>query len=467
MTGIPNLLHDNGMEYTTPLTKAYALNQQFSSVFSKVTPATLKDTASRLLPPPYNPMDCITITTAGISKLLCIRDPWKAPRPDNISPRILKELYFSIALTLQVIYEISYNDGLVPYDWLHANVCPIYKKGTRKAPVNYRPISLTCIACKIFEHIVTSSVMSHLDYQAILVDNQHGFRRGRSCETHLTDLTHDLLTSMHNGRRTDMIVMDFSKAFDNVSHNKLISSLHEYGIDSTTLEWIRSFLSGRTQSVVVDGAESDSLPVTSGVPQGSVLGPAMFLVYINSLPKGVNSTVRLFAHDTVIYREISAEEDHHTLQADLDTLVQWERGFSMEFHPKKCNILRVSLSRYPSTYNYTLHGTTLKEVEEVKYLGITITKDLSWEKHIHNITRKANSQLGFIRRNVRATSMKTREKLYNTLVRPHLECAASVWDPHVTKQKQAIEKVQRRAARWVTNQHDSMSSVTAMLKELN
>ena len=408
-----------------------------------------------------------TITTAGISKLLCKLDPRKAPGPDNISPRVLKELYFSIAPILQVIYERSYNDGVVPYDWLHANVCPIYKKGTRKAPVNYRPISLTCVACNIFEHIVTSSVMSHLDNQAILVDNQHGFRRGRSCETQLTELTHDLLTSMHNGRQTDMIVMDFSKAFDKVSHNKLISSLHEYGIDSTTLEWIRSFLSGRTQSVVVDGAESDSLPVTSGVPQGSVLGPAMFLVYINSLPKGVNSTVRLFADDTVIYREISAEDDHHTLQADLDTLVQWEREFSMEFHPKKCNILRVSRSRCPSTYNYTLHGTTLKELEEVKYLGITITKDLSWEKHIHNITCKANSQLGFIRRNVRARSIKTREKLYNTLVRPHLEYAASVWDPHVTKQKQAIEKVQRRAARWVTNQHDSMSSVTAMLKELN
>ena len=139
----------------------------------------------------------------------------------------------------------------------------------------------------------------------------------------------------------------------------------------------------------------------------------------------------------------------------------------MEFHPKKCNILRVTRSRCPSTYNYKLHGTTLKELEEVKYLGITITKDLSWEKHIHNITSKANSQLGFIRRNVRTRSMKTREKLYNALVRPHLENAASVWDPHVTKHKQAIEKVQRRAARWVTNQHDSMSSVTAMLQELD
>ena len=130
-----------------------------------------------------------------------------------------------------------------------------------------------------------------------------------------------------------MIVMDFSKAFDNVSHNKLMSSLHEFGIDSPTLEWIRSFLSVRTQFVVVDRAESGRLSVTPGVPQGSVLGPAMFLVYTNSLPKCVNSTVRLFAYDTVIYRDISAEEDHETLQADLDTLVQWGRGFSVEFHP--------------------------------------------------------------------------------------------------------------------------------------
>ena len=120
MTGIPNLIDDNGMEYTTSLTKAHALNKQFSSVFSKVTPTTLKDTASRLLPPLYNPMDCITITTAGISKLLCKLDSRKAPGPDNISPRVLKELYFSIAPTLQVIYERSYNDGVVPYDWLHA-----------------------------------------------------------------------------------------------------------------------------------------------------------------------------------------------------------------------------------------------------------------------------------------------------------------------------------------------------------
>ena len=143
--------------------------------------------------------------------------------------------------------------------------------------------------------------------------------------------------------------------------------------------------------------------------------------------------------------------------------------FAMEFHPKKCNILRGSRSRCPSrpTYNYNLHDTTLKELEEVKYIAITITKDLSWEKHIHNSTRKANSQLGFIGRNVRDRSIKTSEKLYNTLVRPHLEYAASVWDPHVDKQKQEIEKVQRRAARWVTNQHDSMSSVTAMLIELD
>jgi len=411
-------------------------------------------------------MPSLDISTAGISKLLCDLDANKAPGPDNIHPRILKQLHLVLAPTLQVIFEKSYREGVVPEDWRRANICPIYKKGASNNPANYRPVSLTCIASKLFEHIITSNVMGHLDRQGIIYEKQHGFRRGRSCETQLLELTHDLLSGLHEGKQTDLIIMDFAKAFDKVCHEKLLTVLHKYGIEPSTIRWIKSFLSNRTQSVVVDGAQSASLPVTSGVPQGTVLGPALFLCYINSMPEGISSSVRLFADDTVIYCRITSVEDHETLQHDLQKLAMWESEYSMEFHPKKCSVLRVSRSKTPSIFQYKLHGTTLETTESTKYLGVTLTKDLTWEKHITTIKAKANKQLAFVRRNIRTRSSATKEKLYSTLVRPHLEYAATVWDPQIQKHKSVLEMVQRRAARWVTNRHHNTSSVTEMIQRL-
>ena len=247
--------------------------------------------------------------------------------------------------------------------------------------------------------------------------------------------------------------MDFAKAFDKVCHKKLLTTLHSYSVDPTTIHWIRGFLSNRSQSVVIEGAQSLPLPVTSGVPQGTVLGPALFLCYINSMPEGISSPIRLFADDTVIYRQINSAADHTILQQDLHKLARWEAEYSMEFHPEKCNVLRVTRSRSPSIFNYTLHGTNLKSTESTTYLGVTLTKDLTWGKHIDIIRAKANQQLAFVRRNIRTRSSSTKEKLFNTLVRPHLEYAATVWDPHISKQKHSLEMVQRRAARWVTNRH--------------
>ena len=157
--------------------------------------------------------------TAGISKLLCGLDNNKAPGPDGIHPRILRQLNLAIAPTLQVIFDKTYKEGVVPEDWRRANICPIYKKkGARKDPANYRPISLTCIASKLFEHIVTNNLMGHLDNHGILYEKQHGFRKGRSCESQLLELTHDLLNGLHDGKQTYLIVMDFAKAFDKVCH---------------------------------------------------------------------------------------------------------------------------------------------------------------------------------------------------------------------------------------------------------
>ena len=291
--GIPNLTDAQGDEHSTPQGKAQALNQQFASVFSGIRPSSLKDMASLLIRPMFPYMRPLCFKTAGISKLLCGLDNNKAPGPDGIHARVLRQLNLAIAPTLQVIFERTYREGVVPEDWRRANICPIYKKkGARKDPANYRPISLTCIANKLFEQIVTSNL--------ILYEKQHGFRKGRSCESQLLELTHDLLNGLHDGKQTYLIVMDFAKAVDKVCHEKLLTTLHHYSVDPTTIHWIRGFLSNRSQSLVIEGAQSPPLPVTSGVPQGTVLGPALFLCYINSMPEGISSPIRLFADDTVV-----------------------------------------------------------------------------------------------------------------------------------------------------------------------
>ena len=197
---------------------------------------------------------------------------------------------------------------------------PIFKKGDKSLAANYRPISLTCILCKVLEHILESNIVKHLDGQGILYDLKHGFREKRSCETQLIMLIEDLARSASVGKQTDIILLDFSKAFDKVNHSKLLWKLHQYGIRGHVLDWVRAFLGSRSQRVVIDGEESESIPVTSGVPQGSVLGPILFLIYINDLPNEVCSQVRLFADDRALYLTLESEDDSSTLQNDLKIL---------------------------------------------------------------------------------------------------------------------------------------------------
>ena len=270
---------------------------------------------------------------------------------------------------------------------------------------------------------------------------QHGFREKCSCETQLLQLVDDLAQSLIRGQQTDLILLDFSKAFDKVCHNKLLFKLQDHGVNNLTVSWIKSFLVGRSQKVVLDGVTSSEVPVTSGVPQGSVLGPLLFLLYINDLPDTVTSQVRLFADDTAIYLAVNSKQDCHTLQQDLDLLAQWENLWEMDFNPSKCFVLNISRSPDKLNFPYRLHGQVLSVVNHSKYLGVTISDDLSWNKHIEQITSSASKTLGFIRRNVCTSNEKIKEAAYKTLVRPQLEYASSVWSPYTQSNIDKIESV--------------------------
>ena len=455
--------------------KANILNDQFQSVFSPRNPLSLKSLCTKacnFVKPSGEPsatpqMPPIEITEEGVLKQLQKLNPHKAAGPDKLKPIVLRELAEVIAPMVTRIFRASLKQGKTPGRWREAHVTPVYKKGEKYKAVNYRPVSLTCILCKQMEHIIASNIMRHLNQNNLLYDKQHGFRSKLSCETQLIEFSSDVLKTVQDRKQCDTIVMDFSKAFDKVSHDRLVYKLDRAGIDPRTRDWIKSFLSDRSQKVVIDGEESQSVPVTSGVPQGSVLGPILFLMFIDDLPHYTkHSQVRLFADDTIVYLTISSIDDCHNLQDDLKSLEQWEQDWLMEFHPAKCNVLRITKKKTRISYPYTLHGQVLEEVSSAKYLGITISNDITWTKHIEKTTSKANSKLGFLKRNLKVKDQKLKEKAYKAIVRPTLEYCSTVWDPHSQQQSRSIEKVQRRAARWVTGRYHNTSSVTDMTNDL-
>ena len=384
---------------------------------------------------------------------------------------LLHELAEEVADPLVLIFNASLTQGRVPDDWKHATITPLYKGGNKNRSVaeSYRPISLTSISCKIMEHVLHSHMINHLEREGILTDTQHGFRKNRSCETQLLQTVDSFAKSLNNKEQVDAILLDFSKAFDKVCHRKLVQKLHHYGIKGKLLNWIEHYLADRTQCVVVRGKSSPRIHVQSGVPQGTVLGPLLFLAYINDMPYSVSSSLALFADDSFLHKIIREVTDGRVLQKDLDELSVWETNWSMEFHPKKCKVLRITNKRASKKcMKYTLHNEELEVVDKAKYLGVTISKDLNWKWHINSISAKATNCRLFLQRNLVKCSKETKLSCYKTFIRPILEYACTVWCPHSNASlTNKLEMVQRKTARWILNKWHHTNSPTQMLKELD
>jgi predicted transcriptional regulator len=446
---ICDLMKSDGTLTTTDGEKADALNTYFASVFTDEDISQLPSFNSRHF---IAPLHHIEVTRDMIIKKIDNLKTNKSAGPDGIYPRVLKELKLEIVCPLLHLYSSSLREGKLPQIWKLGHVSPLFKKGNKHLVNNYRPISLTSIICKLIESIIKDSIVSHLEQNALIVPSQHGFIKGRSCVTQLTEVLDIWSNAIDHSSSIDALYLDFAKAFDSVPHKRLLLKLEKYGIHGNLLKWIEDFLTNRAQRVVVNGCKSVQTPVISGVPQGSVLGPLLFICYINDLPDVIKcSTINMFADDTKIYKEIKSSIDAIELQDDLNSVTKWSSIWQIKFNADKCCAMHLGTANIKHSYFMNSLDTNIKLVETtvVKDLGLNVDNQLKFSIHCQIQVSKANKILGLIRRSLTHLDSSTLVRLYTSLVRPILEYGNGPWTPMLKKDSLTLENVQRRATKMI------------------
>ena len=321
-----------------------------------------------------------------------------AAGPDSIGPRVLQALQDELAPVLAHIFKKTLAEGAVPEDWKLANVTPIFKKGSKSEPGNYRPVSLTSVCCKLMESIMRDAITSHLDLNKLINKSQHGFSKGRSCATNLLEFLEKVTVAVDGGKPYDVIFLDFAKAFDKVPRKRLLKKLHSHGIRGQLLKWIEDWLSGRTQRVVLNGEFSSWIEVLSGVPQGSVLGPLLFLIFINDIDQAASivEIIKKFSDDIKIGNSMVNMEDKQKMQEALDNLCLWADTWGMAFNTKKCKVMH--MGRNNPNHQFVMCGHVLDSTEEERDIGVTVSSDMKPSAQCAKAARTAQAVLGQISR---------------------------------------------------------------------
>ena len=284
-------------------------------------------------------------SSANVGELLLTLDVNKATGPDGLSARLLREAAPVISDPLSKLFNMSLNRGKLPRDWKSANITPVYKNGGKEYVSNYRPISLTSLVVKTLEKLVTRHIMAHLEDHDLLSPHQYGFRAGFSCTSQLIRLFHSWASALDKNKTSDVVFLDFEKAFDSVPHKHLISKLGRYGINGQILEWLGDFLQDRFQRVVLEGESSDWSMVYSGVPQGSIVGPMLFLLYVNDIPENLSCSSEMFADDTLLFNSDQPSSVHQPVCESLSQIVDWCKKWLLKLKATKCKCMRITRSR--------------------------------------------------------------------------------------------------------------------------
>ena len=460
------LLDKNNQYIVENLDMANLLSAQYSSVFSTpkdapIDPNTLFDSEED------GDLKDINFTPDDIKKAISDIAANAAPGPDGFPAILLRNCKEELAQPLHQIWRECLDLGITPPSLKFSRIIPIHKGDSTALPKNYRPVALTSHLVKLFEKILRSKIVNHLEKNNLCNATQHGFRSGRSCLSQLLAHYDKILSLLDQGMNVDIIYLDFAKAFDKLDFNITLKKLKHLGITGKIGKWIHSFLTNRTQSVVVNGEQSSPAPVISGVPQGSVIGPLLFLVLIGDIDKDVSHAfLSSFADDTRIGIGISTEEDVNQLQEDLEKVYEWAIENNMLFNDTKFEALRYGQnSNIKQNTEYVSNtGQQIKCKTSIKDLGVTMSTSSDFNEHIHNITETVKDLIAWILRSFKSRSKSLMLQLWKSIVIPHLDYCSQLWNPSKSYLINQLEELQKYFVKRISGYRDK-DYITA-LKEL-
>ena len=450
-----------GVTFSSSYQKALALSDQYRSVYTE---------ENNIMPPcvqkmPPNSFGDLQITESDVIEAIRKMNVGGAPGPDCIYPKFIKEMSCFLVRPIITIFRKSLLTGQVPKMWRNGIIVPIYKNYMKpEDPSSYRPVCLTSVVCKLFERIIHKYMMTYLRRNEIISSSQHAFLTGKSTATNLIDCLNDWTKLIDVRKPVDILYLDLAKAFDSISHEKMLYKLQRIGVGSYMLRWLHSFLTQREHCVRVGCVSSPYEAVSSGIPQGTIIGPALFILYINDVVElDLSSSLKLYADDAKIYREVSSPDETDQLQSDLESVAEFFTEWQLTLNIDKCETIHLGSNNMHRVYE--LNNRHIPTQNNCRDLGIKITDNAKFSGHCDQVVRTAYYRLKQFRISFSCKEVDFQVHMYTTYIRPLLEYNTVVWSPYLLKDIDAVEKVQRFFTRLLPD-HSEMS-YTERLRVLN